>query len=814
MLFSAEWQKFLWEGLIFLTYIFICGGLTERRFSKTASLLAAGGTVVGIILLQTALLLSGQDATLVLTLLPLTSYLPAIICLHILSRSGFFQTMAVWTVGAIVYFVLKILWKILLQYLGRLTSLPGWGCNLLMTAALLLAAGLLLFLVFRYLHKPFQTYVLKNQTNWLLLSFPIFMIFLLFSYFGSSTTNVTLLVLLLLTACSIFLVQIRVLTSAAAITRFKESEKVVSLQLQMQRREYEDVCKKMEMGRAYRHDMRHHLLVLEGLAKQNDTDSMIEYIGNLNGQLTDIEKETYCENSTVNAVLASCIGQAKEAGCAVLAQIHLLGTIPFDEMDVCVVLANALENAVNACRKIHEAEKRYIRLSVELLDQRKLVIAVENPCDRPLSFHADGFPIVPEREGHGIGLKSIDAVTKKYNGMFRCECREGEFRFNAVLFSQQNSGEMPGGKNRKLSKRLASSAILSMLAFFLVVNCVPVVARGLAGIPDFGTLVRLADLRSYQFQWGDTSFKASLPVLEADEPSISLKEAPPEENTSSNPQRTTGLPESTESVSSADKSILSAPTAPSGAISWESESVTTRPIVSTEATMPSSGSSPEESSPSQSPTESKPATSPTDPTQPTLPATPTEPSTPPSDLTDGVADLNQQMEEYIAQMREKFIWYVARKYEGYVGLDITYQILRNDDELLSIRYETTINVGGSGQYSRSFTLDKRTKSVLELSDLFQPNSDYVSVISAEILRQMTEQVEAGTGDYFIPGGIWSEDECFKAIKADQNFYINAQDRLVIVFDEYEVAPGNMGMPEFVLQTEMLQGILQQPSLIG
>ena len=54
MLFSAEWEKFIWEGLIFLTYFLICGALTERRFSKTVSLLTAGGTVAVIVSLQTA----------------------------------------------------------------------------------------------------------------------------------------------------------------------------------------------------------------------------------------------------------------------------------------------------------------------------------------------------------------------------------------------------------------------------------------------------------------------------------------------------------------------------------------------------------------------------------------------------------------------------------------------------------------------------------------------------------------------------------------------------------------------------------------
>lgn len=490
MLFSAEVEKFIWEGIIFLAFILICGRLVDPRFNKRTTFLISCGTLAGIILLQAGLLLSGQDATLVLTMLPLTAYLPAIICLHIISRAGFFPTMAIWTVGAIVYFILKTLWKILLWCFAQQVSLPSWGSDLLMTLILLLTSGLLVFLVFRFLRYPFKNYILKNQTNWLLLSFPVLMIFLMFSYFGSSTTNITLLALLLLTALSVFLVLIKVLTSAATIKRMQASEKNIALQMQMQRREYEELCQKMELGRTYRHDMRHHLLVLDGLAQQGDTQSITSYIRHLNSQLSDTEKETYCENRTINAVLTSCFGKAKEAQCSVTAKVFLPNDLPFAEMDVCIVLANALENALNACQEIPTATDRYIHLTAELTDQRKLIIAVANPCSQQLIFDADGFPIVPEKEGHGIGLRSISTIVQKYHGLFHCECQEGEFHLHAVLFDQPEPKFTT--KKSSLTAKIASSAGICLLAFAVLINCIPTIAQALSEVPGLGTLVRLA----------------------------------------------------------------------------------------------------------------------------------------------------------------------------------------------------------------------------------------------------------------------------------------------------------------------------------
>ena len=146
-------------------------------------------------------------------------------------------------------------------------------------------------------------------------------------------------------------------------------------------------------------------------------------------------------------------------------------------------------------------------------------------------------------------------------------------------------------------------------------------------------------------------------------------------------------------------------------------------------------------------------------------------------------------------------------YQGYTASDTGYQVLRDDEEMLSLCFYTTLNAGGSVEYSRYFTLDKRIGEILSLSDLFVEGSDYIGAISGDILRQMEEQVAAGEGDYFIPGGIWSEEECFQAIGADQNFYLDESGSLVIVFDEYEVAPGSMGMPRFVIDEQAISDIL-------
>lgn len=93
--------------------------------------------------------------------------------------------------------------------------------------------------------------------------------------------------------------------------------------------------------------------------------------------------------------------------------------------------------------------------------------------------------------------------------------------------------------------------------------------------------------------------------------------------------------------------------------------------------------------------------------------------------------------------------------------------------------------------------------MLELADLFREGSDYIGVLSAEILEQMKYKNEHEGGGFFVEG-----DDAFTGISEDANFYIDSFDRLVIVFDEYEVAPGYMGSPRFFIQSEIIEEIVR------
>ncbi|MGI5897477.1 MAG: GHKL domain-containing protein [Oscillospiraceae bacterium] len=786
----------VFELICFAAFAMICGGLLKPRFSVKTSLLITAGCLAVVTGIQTAILLASDGSIqLVLTLLPATAYLPVILTVHLLSKNGFATAVATWSFGLLAPYILGLLRDLLQLLLVGYRSYPFDWLWLTVLCSLVLAAALV-FTALRFCRKPFQQFAFRNKYVWIIV--PVILAFSLVSYVENVNFNPLLAGILFLSLLAAFLFVTKFLNVAMSEQTARASERAIAAQLELQREEIARIRQKVEQGRIYRHDMRHHLLVLEELADRKNADGVRQYIGDLNNQLSSVEREDYCENTTVNAVLASYIGRAKQQDIRVTVKARIPQELPADEIDICTILANALDNAVAACRE--NENNRWIELSSALHDNGNFSIDIRNACDTPVEFDKDGMPVSHKGKGHGIGLKSIHAVVQKYNGLLRCTCDNQVFRFSAALFQQDT---MPTMRSSGIKKTVSNTAVTILLALCFI-NAFPDAVQALETVPVIGNVLHLANFRTHHssFNWGSSSLEVSFPQIEWEESVSGLLNGTPGNNgdtAESDTSNTTG----TETDGGHTN-----PQTPTMGINPDGSQSTPSDSQSPETTQPSDTGSAKPITPPSEPI--IPETTP--PTQPTDPDT-DEPVSPP-DISNGIEDMNQQMEAYVQAVKEEFLWYFSQKYQGFVASDTGYNILRNDDSLLSICFYTTLNVGGSGEYSRCFTLDKTTGKVLTLSDLFTEDSDYIGVISADILRQMTEQAEAGEGDYFIPGGIWSPEECFQAIAADQNFYIDENNKLVIIFDEYEVAPGSMGMPRFTVETAVLNDILLRPSLLS
>lgn len=161
-------------------------------------------------------------------------------------------------------------------------------------------------------------------------------------------------------------------------------------------------------------------------------------------------------------------------------------------------------------------------------------------------------------------------------------------------------------------------------------------------------------------------------------------------------------------------------------------------------------------------------------------------------------------EEYLEESKKLYEEFNAANKNGHLAIDSSFEVVTETPDLLSIRRNIEITQASGYTQNRYVTIDKENEVLITLKSLFE-NDQYINVISENIKEQMKQQMNADPNkSYFIT----DEDlEPFTQINPEQQFYISGDNKLVIAFDEYEVAPGYMGAVEFKIPTEVISDTL-------
>ena len=171
------------------------------------------------------------------------------------------------------------------------------------------------------------------------------------------------------------------------------------------------------------------------------------------------------------------------------------------------------------------------------------------------------------------------------------------------------------------------------------------------------------------------------------------------------------------------------------------------------------------------------------------------------------ATLNEKYAVENKELFEKFEKEIAELKEaggGHLGVDAGYEVLTDNDRILSImRYQ--VNTVASSSTTMSYdTIDKIDNVLITLPSLFKDDS-YIEAINAYIAEEMERQMAADEMISYFTDNEYGEG--FTTIKPDQNFYITDDQKLVLSFDKYEVAPGYMGVVTFEIPTDIVKDLL-------
>ena len=174
---------------------------------------------------------------------------------------------------------------------------------------------------------------------------------------------------------------------------------------------------------------------------------------------------------------------------------------------------------------------------------------------------------------------------------------------------------------------------------------------------------------------------------------------------------------------------------------------------------------------------------------------------------DAAENINQDINQLTETLVEQFYEDVELiGDEGHSSIYLDYETVTNTDTWFTLKIRVHEAAGSSNTYYKFYHIDKRTNEIVKLGDLAKDNSFY-DVLVKEIKRQMKLQMENDSSVvYWLDDSIIGKD--YVSLTENHNFYWNDNGDLVIIFDKYEVGPGAMGTPEFVIDKGVFMDVLK------
>ena len=200
-----------------------------------------------------------------------------------------------------------------------------------------------------------------------------------------------------------------------------------NLYAEMNRKYYESMKQQHFEIRRLKHDLSNHLHTISLLpAGEKET-----YITGLLESPAFVQRMNYCGDETVNAVLSVKEQLMRQQDITLRLKLDISAELPFDKADICVLFANALDNAIESCLTF-PAEQRFIELTARH-QKGMLALSIKNPSS--LSIEAGHLPSTTksDAEHHGYGLRSMEEIVKHYQGNLEVSADHGVFELFLYL---------------------------------------------------------------------------------------------------------------------------------------------------------------------------------------------------------------------------------------------------------------------------------------------------------------------------------------------------------------------------------------------
>lgn len=203
-------------------------------------------------------------------------------------------------------------------------------------------------------------------------------------------------------------------------------------QIQYQKDYYEALRVQMNDIREMKHDARQFLSVMGRLVDEKKYQELKEFLKEYEEKTNTHELPVFCENIIANSMIGYYWLQAKKLDIQFVSRSKISKNTVMQDSDLCIVLGNGLENAIEACKKLEESEIRFVAIEATTINNQFL-LKIRNSYNGELDMTDGSIASTKDARSHGLGIHSMEKVIAAYEGFIRMEHDEKEFVFMASV---------------------------------------------------------------------------------------------------------------------------------------------------------------------------------------------------------------------------------------------------------------------------------------------------------------------------------------------------------------------------------------------
>ena len=208
-------------------------------------------------------------------------------------------------------------------------------------------------------------------------------------------------------------------------------KKISSYQQELIETHYREVDNMYHQIRGWRHDYRNHIQTMKAYAAAEDWDAIKRYLDLLDDDLTTVDTVIKTGNPMADAILNSKISLAKSKNIQVIADADIPLTLKSSEIDLCCIIGNLFDNAIEASLKLPE-DRRMIRVYMDMRNTQLYISFTNLTAGKKLKKEGKLFRST-KGKGHGFGLIRIDAIVERLDGYISCNSEDGAFTTEILL---------------------------------------------------------------------------------------------------------------------------------------------------------------------------------------------------------------------------------------------------------------------------------------------------------------------------------------------------------------------------------------------